>query len=195
MSIFLIIWFGVGLGAVAYVAWLYNQLVQLNQKVGNAYAQIDVQLKRRYELIPSLVEVARGYMAHEKETLEAVVRARVSAVNASKQVEPSSGSGGLAALFGAEALMAGSLSKLMLIAEDYPDLKADANMRQLSEELRTTENRVSFARQAYNDAVMTYNTTRETFPNVLLSGPMGFGPAALFEVSSEAEREAVKVAF
>ena len=193
MSLFLIIWLGAGLVTIAYGAWLYNRLVTLRQKMGNAYAQIDVQLKRRYELIPNLVEVAKGYMSHEQETLEAVILARSKAVDASSAVDPSTGGGGLAMLFGAEAMMAGSLGKLMLLAEDYPDLKADANMRQLSEELRTTENRVAFARQAYNDAVMFFNTARETFPSNFLAGMFRFDEATLWLLEDRGEAELPEV--
>ena len=186
MGFWIVYFIGV-LGISAILVWLYNRLVQLRQKVGNAYAQIDVQLKRRYELVPQLVEVAKGYMAHERETLEAVVQARLGAVDASEQVDPSAGGGDLAVLFGAEALMAGSLGKLMLLAEDYPDLKADTHMRQLSEELRTTENRVAFARQAYNDAVMFYNTARESFPSNVMAGIFRFSEATLWILESREE--------
>ncbi len=182
------------LGLIA--AGIYNKLVQLKNRFKNAFAQIDVQLKRRYDLVPNLVETAKGYMKHERETLEAVIAARNQASSANQAAAAAPGDpGAMAGLLGAEAALTGAMGKMFALVESYPDLKANQNMAQLMEELTSTENKIAFARQAYNDAVMAYNTTRETFPNVLLSGPMGFGPAALFEVTSEAEREAVKVAF
>ncbi|NQU38458.1 MAG: LemA family protein [Lentisphaerae bacterium] len=175
---------------------IYNKLVQLKNRFKNAFAQIDVQLKRRYDLVPNLVETAKGYMKHERETLEAVIAARNQAATANQQAAAAPGNpGAMAGLMGAEATLTGAMGKLFALVESYPDLKANQNMSQLMEELTSTENKIAFARQGYNDAVMAYNTTRETFPNVLLAGPFGFGSAALFEVSSEAEREAVKVAF
>ena len=184
---------------VAIVLWavgLYNRLVALRNRFKNAFAQIDVQLKRRYDLIPNLVETAKAYLKHERETLEAVVAARNQAASACSAAAANPGNpAAIQGLAQAEGQLAGTLGRLFAVAEAYPDLKANANMMQLSEELTSTENRVAFARQAYNDSVMTYNTARETFPSVLLAGAFGFGPAALFEVTREAEREAPQVKF
>jgi len=178
------------------VAGLYNKLVRLKNRFKNAFAQIDVQLKRRYDLVPNLVETAKGYMQHERETLEAVIAARNQAASANQKAAAAPGEpGAMAGLLGAEAALTGAMGKLFALVESYPDLKANQNMSQLMEELTSTENKIAFSRQAYNDAVMVYNTARETFPTVLIAGSLGFGEAALFEVASEAEREAVKVEF
>ena len=178
------------------VAGVYNKLVGLRNRFKNAFAQIDVQLKRRYDLIPNLVETAKAYMSHEKDTLEAVIQARNQASTASQAAAANPGNpAAMQSLMGAESLLGSAMGKLMVTVERYPDLKANQTMSQLMEELTSTENKVSFARQAYNDAVMTYNTARETFPNVLIAGPFGFQPAQLFEIQDEAEREAPKVAF
>jgi len=178
------------------VAGTYNKLVQLRNRFKNAFAQIDVQLKRRYDLIPNLVETAKAYMQHERETLEAVIKARNQASQANQAAAANPGdAGAMKGLLGAESALTGALGRLLVTVERYPDLKANQNMSQLMEELTSTENKVSFARQAYNDAVTVYNTTRETFPNVLLAGPFGFQAAVLFEVKVEAEREAPKVSF
>ncbi len=175
---------------------IYNRLVALRNRFKNAFAQIDVQLKRRYDLIPNLVETAKGYLKHERETLEAVIAARNQASTAGNMAAAKPGDpAAMQGLMGAEAALTGSLGRLFAVVERYPDLKADQNMRQLSEELTSTENKVAFARQAYNDAVMTYNTGRETFPNVVVAGMFNFGPAQLFEIQAAAEREAPKVAF
>lgn len=177
--------------------WLmssYNALVKLRNRYKNAFAQIDVQLKRRYDLIPNLVETAKKYMAHERETLEAVIQARNSAASASKNVSPDDASD-MKALMASEGALGASLGNLFALSEAYPDLKANQNMMQLTEELTSTENKVGFSRQAYNDAVTTYNTKRETFPTNLISGMFNFGEAILFEVSDASEREAVKVEF
>lgn len=179
-----------------FIAGIYNKLVALRNRFKNAFAQIDVQLKRRYDLIPNLVETAKAYMAHEKDTLEGVVRARNAAVSAASAAaahpdDPEA----IKKLSGAESALAGSLGRLFALAEAYPDLKANQNMMQLSEELTATENKVAFARQAYNDAVMQYNTARETFPAVVFAGMLGFKPAELLAIENEAEREAVKVQF
>lgn len=181
---------------VLFAVGVYNKLVTLRNRFRNAYAQIDVQLKRRYDLIPNLVETAKAYMKHERETLEAVIAARnqassAGAAAAAKPGDPAAMKG----LMGAEAALQGTLGRLFVVVERYPDLKANQNMMQLSEELSSTENRVAFARQAYNDSVMLYNTTREKFPAVILSGSLGFGPAQLFEVTEAAQREAPKVSF
>lgn len=174
----------------------YNRLVTLRNRYKNAFAQIDVQLKRRYDLIPNLVETAKGYMQHERETLEAVVNARNQAAAAGKAASNNPGDvQAMQALSGAESMLAGAMSKLMLVVERYPDLKANQTMSQLMEELTSTENKVAFSRQAFNDAVMQYNTTRETFPNVLFANTLGFQSAALFEITDEQERIAPKVSF
>jgi LemA protein len=175
---------------------VYNSLVALRNQFKNAFAQIDVQLKRRYDLIPNLVETAKGYLKHEHETLEDVIKARNIALAASQTAAANpADSGAVKGLVSAEGGLAGALSKLMVVAEQYPDLKANQNMMQLTEELTSTENKVAFARQAYNDTVMVYNTSRETFPNSVLAGMFGFLPAELFHVEDPAERSAPKVSF
>lgn len=175
---------------------IYNGLVGLRNRFKNAFSQIDVQLKRRYDLIPNLVETAKGYLKHERETLEAVIQARNIAATAAKAASANPGDGAaLRELSAAESGLSGALSRLMVVTEAYPQLKGDQSMLRLTEELTGTENRIAFARQAYNDAVMTYNTTRETFPAVLIAGILGFQPAELFAVDSPAERVAPKVAF
>lgn len=168
-----------------FVAGLYNSLVRLRQQVKNAWSQIDVQLKRRYDLIPNLVETAKGYLKHERETLEAVVKARQMAIDASTVKDQ----------IAAENMLTSTLRSLFAVAEAYPDLKANQNMIALQEELASTENKIGFARQFYNDQVMHYNTRRETFPTVLLAGMFGFGPEEFFEIELEAERAAPKVQF
>jgi len=175
---------------------MYNSLVVLRNRFKNAFAQIDVQLKRRYDLIPNLVETAKGYMAHERETLEAVIKARNVAMGAASTArndpaDPEAMKG----LLNAEGALRSSMGTLMVTVERYPELKADKNMAMLMEELTSTENKVAFARQAYNDAVTAYNTKRETFPTVLVAAPFGFRPAQLFEVIDPTEREGVKVKF
>lgn len=174
----------------------YNALVTARARFQNAFAQIDVQLKRRYDLIPNLVETARGYMRHERETLEAVIAARNQASAALQAVSANpSDAANVQQLLQAEQGLGGVMGRLMAVSEAYPELKANQNMMQLTEELTSTENKVSFARQAYNDAVTSYNVTRQTFPTVLLSGPLGFQEAVLFELKVVAEREAPKVSF
>ncbi len=175
---------------------IYNRLVALRNRYRNAFAQIDVQLKRRYDLIPNLVESVKGYLAHERQTLEAVISARNAAWTAGQAAAAHPGeAGAMRNLSGAESALTGALGRLMVLVEQYPNLKADQRMAQLMEELTSTENKVAFARQAYNDAVMVYNTARETFPAVLFATALGFQPAGLFEVSAPAEREAPKVQF
>jgi LemA protein len=175
---------------------VYNRLVSLRNRYKNAYAQIDVQLKRRYDLIPNLVETAKGYLRHERETLEAVIQARNQAQRAGQQAAQNPGAPeAMHALQGAESMLQGALGRFFALSEAYPDLKGDRTMTQLMEELRSTENRIAFARQAFNDAVTAYNTARERFPAVLLAGPLGFGEAELFEVDSFEERETPRVAF
>jgi LemA protein len=179
-----------------WVAGIYNTLVGLRNRFKNAFAQIDVQLKRRYDLIPNLVEVAKGYMKHESSTLEAVIKARNIALAASQTAAANpADANAMKGLMSAEAGLGGALSRLMVVSEQYPDLKANTNMLQLTEELTSTENKVSFARQAYNDSVMTYNTTREVFPNVIFAGMFGFLPAELFKIEDPTERNAPKVSF
>lgn len=175
---------------------MYNKLVTLRNRWKNGFAQIDVQLKRRYDLIPNLVETAKAYLKHEKETLENVVKARNQAVTANNNVsanpnDPSR----IKELLGTEGVLSGAMSKLIAVFEQYPDLKANQTISQLMEELSSTENKVSFARQAYNDAVMQYNNACETFPSLLIARPFGFKEAVLFEVENKSEREAVKVKF
>lgn len=174
---------------------IYNGLVAKRNRFKNAYAQIDVQLKRRYDLIPNLVEVAKGYLKHERETLEAVIRARNEALAASQAAVKAPGSAeAMKALSGAEGTLTGALGRLLAVSEAYPDLKANQQMAQLSEELTSTENRVAFSRQAYNDAVTAYNSARETFPAALFSSMFGFAPAALLEaIEAPEERKAPKV--
>ena len=188
------------LGALVLVAVLgvgvYNGLVSARNRYKNAFAQIDVQLRRRYDLIPNLVETAKGYMSHERETLTAVIAARNAAASANVNATANPGSPeAMQALAQAEGSLTGMLGKLFALSESYPDLKANSTMGQLMEELRSTENKVGYSRQAFNDAVTTYNTKRETFPAVLFSGAMGFNQAELFEVESFEEREAPQVSF
>ncbi len=199
MSIALVLLLVIGGGALLVGLWLigaYNGLVTLRNRFKNAFAQIDVQLKRRYDLIPNLVETAKGYLKHERETLEAVIQARNIAATAAKAAAANPADAtAMKGLLGAESGLAGALSRLMVVSEAYPDLKANQNMMQLTEELTSTENKISFARQAYNDAVTTYNTTRERFPTNLIAGMFNFAEAALFQVENAAEREAPKVKF
>jgi LemA protein len=181
---------------VLFLVGIYNRLVTLRNRYKNAYSQIDVQLKRRYDLIPNLVETAKGYMKHERETLEAVIQARNQAVTAAGRAAANPGEAdAMKGLTGAEAALTGAVGRLFALMESYPDLKANQNMLQLSEELTSTENRVAFARQAYNDAVTEYNTSREKFPNVIVANSMGFTAAGLFEVEVKEERQAPKVQF
>jgi len=174
----------------------YNGLVKLRNRYRNAFSQIDVQLKRRHDLIPNLVNVVKGYMAHEKDTLEAVINARNQAISASKAASQNPGNAGaMGDLAGAESNLSGALGRLLMVAGDYPDLKANENMMALQEELTSTENKVSFARQGYNDAVTTYNTAREVFPASMISSSFGFENAELYEIEEESNREAPEVSF
>lgn len=189
-----------GLVVVAVLGlWLmsaYNGLVRARNAYKNAFAQIDVQLTRRHDLIPNLVEVAKGYMEHERETLEAVTAARTGAVNAQATAQANPGdAAAMQQLAASENMLTQTLGRLFALSEAYPDLKANQNMMQLSEELTSTENRVAFARQAFNDAVMNYNNRRETFPASLIAGMFGFQPAALFEIEDPGQREAPRVQF
>ena len=196
------LWIALGIGIAfviivgAWVALAFNRLVSLRQRLMNAYAQIDVQLKRRYDLIPNLVETVKGYMAHERQTLEAVIAARNQAVTASQQASAAPASStAIMALAGAENMLLGALGKLFALREAYPQLKADQSATRLMEELSSTENRIAFARQHYNDSVMSYNAYRQSFPQLLIAGPMGFNEAALFQVDDAREREVVQVDF
>jgi LemA protein len=195
LVITLLVILGVGLLLVFWLVGVYNGLVVARNRIENAFAQIDVQLKRRYDLIPNLVETAKGYMAHERETLDAVIKARNSAMAAEQQVaanprDPAA----MSQLNQAEAQLGGTLGRLFALSEAYPDLKANQNMLALQEELTSTENKIGFSRQAFNDAATAYNNKREVFPAVLLAERMGFAEAALLEVE-QAERAAPKVSF
>ena len=185
--------------AVLLVFWVigqYNGLVRGRNAFRNAFAQIDVQLKRRYDLIPNLVETAKAYLKHERETLEAVIAARNQAAGACAAAAANPGSpAAMAALAHAESGLGGVLGRLFAVSEAYPELKANQTMMQLTEELTSTENRIAFARQAYNDSVMSYNNAREMFPANLVAGLFQFAAASLFEVTREQEREGVKVQF
>jgi LemA protein len=185
-----------GLFVLMFVIGGYNTLVTLRNRFKNAYSQIDVQLKRRYDLIPNLVETAKGYLKHERGTLEAVIAARNAAVTANARAAQNPGEGAaMKELSGAEAALSGVMSRLFALAEAYPDLKANTTMMTLMEELTSTENKVSFARQAYNDSVMAYNTRREVFPSSLIAGAFNFGPAELFVIDRPEQKEAPKVTF
>ena len=185
---------------VALAAWviaIYNGLVTLRNRFKNAFAQIDVQLKRRYDLIPNLVEAAKGYLAHERQTLEAVIAARGAAVNAAQRAAAAPGDpAAMTGLAQAEGVLGGALGRLLAVFEAYPDLKANQNVLQVQEELTSTENKVAFARQGYNDAVMSYNTRRESFPDTVVAGLFAFKEATLLEATeSKEERQAPKVKF
>ena len=181
---------------LVFVISIYNRLVALRNRFKNAFAQIDVQLKRRYDLIPNLVETAKGYLQHERNTLEAVIAARNAASAASTRAAQAPGDpNAMKQLVGAEAALTGTLGRFFALAEAYPDLKANQTMSRLMEELTSTENKVAFARQSYNDSVMTYNTARESFPTNLIAGPFNFGPAQLFEIEKPEQKEAPKVSF
>lgn len=194
----MIVWILLGLIAVL-IIWAvstYNSLVTGRNQYGNAFAQIDVQLTRRYDLIPNLVETVRGYMKHERETLEAVIQARNSAVSGLNVAKAQPGNpAAMQQLAGAENMLTQTLGRLFALSEAYPDLKANQNMMQLTEELTSTENRIAFARQGYNDQVMDYNNRREIFPNVIISNMFGFQAAALLEIEAPEKRGAVKVSF
>ncbi|HSY37917.1 MAG TPA: LemA family protein [Polyangia bacterium] len=187
---------GVVLLFAAYAVAIYNRLVTLRNVLRNAFSQIDVQLKRRHDLIPNLVETAKGYLAHEHQTLEAVIAARNQAVAASQvaaknPVDP----GALKGMAAAEAALSGTVGRLLVVSEAYPDLKANQTMAALTEELTSTENKVAFARQAFNDDVAIYNVALERFPATLLAGSFGFDEAPLWEIETPEEREPPRVAF
>lgn len=194
-----IIWLSVGGAALLFFFYLiaiYNGLVALRNQFKNAWAQIDVQLKRRYDLIPNLVETAKGYMKHESETLEKVIAARNQAAGAGQRAAANPGDpNAMQGLIGAESQLQGAMGRLFAVMESYPDLKANQNMLQVQEELTSTENKVSFARQAYNDSVMAYNTKRETFPDLIVARMGNFTEAKSFEIENAVEREAPKVKF
>jgi len=192
----LLVVLGLAALVLVWVVGIYNSLVSLRNRFKNAFSQIDVQLKRRYDLIPNLVETAKGYLQHERGTLEAVIQARNQALTASNRAaaapeDPQAMKG----LLGAETVLTGAMGRFMALAEAYPDLKANQTMKSLMEELTSTENKVAFARQAFNDAVMTYNTSREQFPGSLVANAMNFQAAELFEIEAPAQREAPKVQF
>ncbi|MGL4595363.1 MAG: LemA family protein [Thermoguttaceae bacterium] len=199
LTILLVIFGGLLALFVIFAMWgisIYNGLVTLRNRYKNAFSQIDVQLKRRYDLIPNLVETAKGYMKHESETLEAVIQARNIAQGAAGKaaIDPTDAAS-MQKLNSAEGALSGVLGRLMMVAEQYPDLKANQNMLAVQEELSTTENKIAFARQAYNDSVMTYNTAREVFPSSLLAGIFNFSAATSFEIENESEKQAPKVSF
>jgi LemA protein len=175
---------------------IYNGLVTARNAFKNAFAQIDVQLTRRYDLIPNLVETAKAYMAHERDTLEAVIKARSAAVSGLAAAKANPGdANAMQQLASADQGLTGALSRLMVVSEAYPELKANQNMMQLSEELTSTENRIAFARQAYNDSVMAYNNKREVFPSNIVAGMFNFAQAALLEITDAVKREVPKVSF
>jgi LemA protein len=183
-------------GVVGIGIAIYNRLVALRERFRNAFAQIDVQLTRRYDLIPNLVEIAKGYMQHERETLEAVIQARNQAQGAERSAAGKPGDpAAMASLAGAEQMLSGALTRFFALSEAYPDLKANQNMQQLQEELASTENRIAFARQSFNDAVMAYNTARATVPTNLVAGLFGFAEAAFFAEAREDAREAPRISF
>jgi LemA protein len=191
----LVVVLGVGLALVFWLVGVYNGLVVARNRFKNAFAQIDVQLKRRYDLIPNLIECVKGYMAHERETLDAVIKARNSAMSAEQKVAANpSDPAAMKEHNQAEAQLGGTLGRLFALSEAYPDLKANQNMLGLQEELTTTENKIGFARQAFNDAATAYNIQRQVFPAVMVAGMFGFTEAALLE-AAQAEREAPKVSF
>ena len=191
LAVFLVV-----LAVAVYGVSVFNGLVARRAAFRNAFAQIDVQLKRRYDLIPNLVETAKGYLKHERETLEAVVAARNVAGQALRAAETDpSAPQALRSLFGADSALGAAIGRLMAVVESYPDLKADGTMTELMEELRSTENKVAFARQAYNDSVMNYNTEIESFPQTLVAGVGGFPPAASWVIEDAAERQPVRVSF
>jgi LemA protein len=194
--ILLIIIVLLGLFLLIFVIGGYNALVTLRNRYKNAFSQIDVQLKRRYDLIPNLVETAKGYLQHERGTLEAVVAARNTAIAANTRAAQNPGdASAMKDLSSAESALSGVMNRLFALSESYPDLKANTTMMTLMEELSSTENKVSFARQAYNDSVMAYNNRREVFPSSIIAGMFNFAPAELFVVDKPEEKEAPKVAF
>jgi LemA protein len=192
-----LIFLGVIVAVIIYIIAIYNRLIALKNRFKNGFAQIDVQLQRRHDLIPNLVETAKAYMSHEKDTLTQVIEARNQAVSAKKAAAEHPDDGGAVSNLGkAESLLSGSLANFFALSENYPDLKANETMAQLMEELSSTENRIGFARQAFNDAVMNYNTYREQFPQNFIGGLFGsFKEAQLLKIETEEARQAVKVTF
>ncbi|MEQ3776481.1 MAG: LemA family protein [Alcanivorax sp.] len=192
-----LIFIGVIVAVIIYIIAIYNRLIALKNRFKNGFAQIDVQLQRRHDLIPNLVETAKAYMSHEKDTLTQVIEARNQAVSAKKAAAEHPDDGGAVSNLGkAESLLSGSLANFFALSENYPDLKANDTMAQLIEELSSTENRIGFARQAFNDAVMNYNTYREQFPQNFIGGLFGsFKEAQLLKIETEEARKAVKVSF
>ncbi|MEM7763658.1 MAG: LemA family protein [Pseudomonadota bacterium] len=183
-------------GIVFFVIGIYNRLVNARNRVSNSFAQIDVQLTRRYDLIPNLVESVKGIMGHERETLEAVIQARNSAMSGlSAAKQNPSDPAAIQNLAAAEATLGGALGRLFALSESYPDIKANTNMLALQEELTTTENKIAFSRQAFNDAVLTYNNLRENFPNNLIAGPFNFQAASYLEIEAPEKRDPVAVSF
>lgn len=197
MSVFAVVTLVLLVGLLAWAVSIYNRLVQLRNRIANAFAQIDVQLKRRYDLIPNLVEVAKGYLAHEASTLEAVIQARNQAQGAAAIARNAlSSPTAMDQLMGAESALGGALGRLMVLTESYPDLKADATMKSLSEEIASTENRIGFARQAYNDQVLEFNNQVLVFPDVVIANLTGFGTAPMLQtIEKQEERQAPKVQF
>jgi LemA protein len=194
-AIILCVFLGLGLLLIFWIIGIYNGLVVNQNSYKNAFAQIDVQLKRRNDLIPNLVECVKGYMGHEKDTLEAVIKARNTAFSAAQKAAANPGDpAAMKELSQAEGQVSGALGRLMAIAEAYPDLKANQNMLALQEELTSTENKIGFARQAFNDAATNYNNKRQVFPTVAVAGMLGFLPASLLE-TEVSERQAPKVSF
>lgn len=197
MSTFVMIILAIAVLLALWAMGIYNRLVQLRNQVNNAWSQIDVQLQRRYDLIPNLVETVKSYMSYEKGTLEAVIAARNQAQAARTRVEESGGptSGSIKELATADMALRGAVTNIMALAENYPQLRASENMQQLQEELSSTENKVAFSRQAYNDNVMLYNTAQQEFPAVLVAGALGHHPVELFQVDNVQAKQAPKVSF
>lgn len=197
MSTTLLILLGIAAVIVIWLVGAYNRLVNLRNQVKNAWSQIDVQLQRRYDLIPNLIETVKGYMTYEKGTLEAVITARSAAVSAREAIAKSGGptDSSIQGLLAAESALKGSLGNLFALAENYPQLKASEPMQRLQEELSSTENKIAFARQSYNDQVMGYNTAQQVFPTVLIASAFGHHPAEMYEVEDKQARQAVKVSF
>lgn len=196
LLIVIIVLVALALAAAVFIVGIYNTLVGLRNRFKNAYAQIDVQLKRRYDLIPNLVETAKGYLKHERGTLEAVIAARNAASSANESAAANPGDPAtMRRLASAEGALTGMLGRLFALSEAYPDLKANTTMLSLMEELTSTENKVSFSRQSYNDSVMAYNTRREVFPSNVIASTFHFTAAELFAIEKPEQREATKVSF
>ena len=191
-----LIFLAIVIGLIFYVIGIYNSLVNLRNRVKNAFAQIDVQLTRRYDLIPNLIEAVKGYMKHERETLEAVIQARNSASSSldAAKLDPTNAAA-MKKLGASEGALGSALGRLFALSESYPDLKANQNMMQFQEELTTTENKVAFSRQAFNDSVLSYNNKAQNFPNSVIAGMFRFELASFLEIDSEEKRDAPKVSF